>query len=368
MPDNRSQNKTAILYDFLQVRGGAEAVSIDLCKHFQFMDLIVGWVNQHNFSESPIEPERIIQLTKSTDLQGWQTIKCAQAFINMKLDLSCYESVVYSGSNAPMAILNGGARKKNIYYCHTPPRFVYDLKDFYLNSIPIWQTPLLKGLIHWVKHRYEAAINNMDVVLCNSNNVKARLNRHLGVKAQVVYPPVNIDKFYNKPAEGYYLSTARLEPYKRVDRIVSAFTQMPDKNLIVLSGGSQLAALRELAKNAPNIEFTGWVSEEQMLDYMAKCLATVYIPIDEDFGMSPVESMAAGKPVITCNEGGTAETVLHQETGWHLDADPSDTAIVDLVQSIDVSSVPNFREACYSRAQQFSSEKFFEGINEHLIY
>jgi len=105
------------------------------------------------------------------------------------------------------------------------------------------------------------------------------------------------------------LSTARLDPLKRVDRIVEAFKRMPDKKLVVVSGGSEEEKIRKAAAGADNIKVLGWVSESKLQELMGNCIATIYIPMDEDFGISPVESMAAGKPVIGVQEGGVLETI-----------------------------------------------------------
>ncbi|BDX07680.1 glycosyltransferase [Planctobacterium marinum] len=356
---------TAVMYDFLQVKGGAEAVTLDLCKHFSNMDLITGWVNKTCFESLPIEPSRVTELTTSTAIPGWQTIKCAQTFLKSCPDLSRYESVIYSGSNAPLAILNTKA-KKNIYYCHTPPRFVYDLRDYYLESIPVWQRPALKMLIDWFRPKYEQSLERMDVILCNSKNVQQRLHKFLNVEAEVVYPPVNVARFKHLSDGDYFLSTARLEPYKRVETIVRAFMAIPDKKLVVTSGGSQEGFLRNLAKDYSNISFTGWVTEQELARLVGDCLATIYIPKDEDFGMSPVESMGAGKPVIGVNEGGIRETVIDGMTGWLLDKEVNPNALVRLVSNICSDGVRNMKNHCLESSESFAVEKFITAIKHQL--
>ena len=94
-----------------------------------------------------------------------------------------------------------------------------------------------------------------------------------------------------------------------MDLIVKAFKKMPDKRLVVVSGGADMPGIKQIAEESPNIEVLGWISEARLCDLMGRCIATIYIPRDEDFGISPVESMAAGKPVIGVQEGGLLETV-----------------------------------------------------------
>jgi glycosyltransferase involved in cell wall biosynthesis len=178
----------------------------------------------------------------------------------------------------------------------------------------------------------------------------------------VIYPPVNVATYRWIGQENYYLSMARLEDYKRVDAIVQAFIHMPDKKLIVMSGGSQLDALRKVAANNPNISFTGWVSHSEKLRLIGNALATIYVPIDEDFGVSPVESMAAGKPVIGVREGGLLETVTHLESGYLLESAPTNCNIKDAVAFMTAKRAEEMRLNCEKQAGLFSAETFDQKI------
>jgi glycosyltransferase involved in cell wall biosynthesis len=355
----------AILYDFMQVRGGAEAVTLGLCEHFPELQLITAFVNQSAFPTSPIPKERITTLAHPTAVQGWQTIQGSTAFRLRTRFLGQYDTLIFSGAYAPLAIHNSQA-VQNIYYCHTPPRFVYDLKDYYLKTIPQWQRPLLKALVRWYQPQYEAALQKMDVVYANSVNTQQRLKRFIGIESSVLYPPCDLEGYQFVSQGDYYLSTARLEPYKRVDVIVEAFKRMPHKKLIVTSGGSQLQSLKALAAGATNIQFTDWVTKKKLQDLVRNCLATIYIPKDEDFGISPVQSMAAGKPVIGVNEGGVAETVQYEQTGYLMDADPSADDLVHCIEGLSNTALADQRHACEGRAQRFDSHQFYEQFGQHL--
>ncbi len=156
----------------------------------------------------------------------------------------------------------------------------------------------------------------MHVIVANSENVQRRIKRYLGHDSIVVYPPIDTESFVWGEPQGYYLSTARLTPLKRVATIVEAFVRMPDRQLVVASGGEDEAALRRVApRGHSNIRFTGWTDEAQLRSLISGAIATIYIPVDEDFGMSPVESMAAGKPVIGVAEGGLLETIVPGRDG-----------------------------------------------------
>ncbi len=346
------KNKGIVLYDFLQVKGGAEQVSLTLVNQFPNCDLCVG------FSINQFKEINCYQLTSATQIIGWQTLKSIYAFTYRTKFLDQYEWIIFSGSNAPVAVHNH-PNGKNLLYCYTIPRFIYDLKDYYLSQATWWQKPLLVFLISYVQPRYERAIEQMDVIIAISENVKRRIKKYLNRDAIVIYPPVEVDKYQWIEQGDYYLSTARVESYKRVQLVVRAFMQMPDKKLIVASGGGDLERLQSLATGYSNISFTGWCDDKQWQQLIGEAIATIYIPIDEDFGMSPVESMAAGKPVIGVAEGGLLETVVDGETGI-LIQDVSVDAVLEAVSVISKDKAKTMRAACEKRAQLFRTEVFLE--------
>ena len=180
----------------------------------------------------------------------------------------------------------------------------------------------------------------------------------------VVYPPTDITRFRWAPSEGYYLSTARLTSLKRVDTIIEAFLAMPDKRLIVASGGEDAAKLVAKAGGAPNIAFTGWTNDAALDRLMASAIATIYVPRDEDFGMSPIESMAAGKPVIGVAEGGLVETIVPGETGMLLPRDFNAAQLAEAIRAMTPDIATRMREACQNRAELFSERRFVERMAE----
>jgi glycosyltransferase involved in cell wall biosynthesis len=343
----------AFLYDFLLANGGAEQLALTTVEAFPNLELHTGFINPGLFQENLAHT-----LTKPISHPALQAIRMLLAFRHQTSYLSNYETVIYSGSYAPVAVWNH-PDGNNIYYCHTPPRFVYDLKDYYLKQIPYWQRPVLHALIEYVRPRYEHALAQMDTLIANSQNVSQRLKDYLGVESTVIYPPVNTERYKWLSIGEYYLSTARLEPYKRVDLIVEAFVKMPDKQLVVTSGGSDLQRLKRIANHATNIHFTGWVSQQQLIDLVGRAIATIYLPMNEDFGISPVESMAAGKPVIGAAEGGLLETVIDGETGV-LIRSVNQLQIIEAINKLSSKHAQQMREACIHQAQQFTVKQFLQ--------
>lgn len=355
----------AILYDFLRVPGGAEKVALQLAQSLPDCDLCVSSATNGSRWREYVNPDRLKDLDIRGDWPPWLALKCLRGFRSKTEFLNDYDWALFSGSYAPVAVVNHPAGR-NLYYCHTVPRFIYDLKRFYLESLPPWQRPALSALISYVRPLYETAIGRMDRVLANSENIARRLKIYLGIDSTVVYPPCDIERFHWQEDEGYYLSTARLESYKRVELIIDAFLKMPDRKLVVASGGSERAKLIERANGASNIHFTDWCGEAALQRLIARSIATIYLARDEDFGLSPVESMACGKPVIGVREGGLMETVIDRMTGLFVPADPTVDHLIDAVLRMSPKRARSMRDDCLQRARTFSSRRFIERMHDEI--
>jgi hypothetical protein len=143
-----------ILYDFIEVAGGAEKVSIELAQYLK-CPLIVSGANEKVFNSFPKRELEISILSSLTSVPIWKTIKSIYAFENIKKSLLDSEKIIFSGSNAPIAVHRSSA-KQNIYYCHTPPRFAYDLYEHYQKTLPPWQALAIKQLAQFVKKKIRA--------------------------------------------------------------------------------------------------------------------------------------------------------------------------------------------------------------------
>ncbi|AUN95725.1 glycosyl transferase [Pseudazoarcus pumilus] len=348
----------------MQTRGGAERVLLELVRHLD-ASACVGFVDRTLFPDA-FEDGRLFDLNAHQRFDALRIAHMLYAFSTRGADIaSRFGERIYSGAYSVLAE-RAGHEGRSIYYCHTPPRFLYDLRRHYESATPMVLRPALASLRNWLQPRFEAAVRRMDIVLANSENVRSRLRQHLGVEARVVYPPVDTHAFRWLSDDGYFLSTARLEPLKRVDVLIRAFLRMPSQRLVVTSGGSELARLRELARGASNIHFTGWIDDVTLSDCMGRARATVYVPVDEDFGMSPVESMAAGKPVIGVAQGGLLETVRPGETGVLLAPDFDTEEVCRAVLDMSQRNANEMRSACEERAAMFSRARFLERMDSIL--
>jgi glycosyltransferase involved in cell wall biosynthesis len=353
-----------VLYDFLYCRGGAERVTLELVRGLG-ADLCVGFRDADHFPSAALDGMGLRDLHIPLRFDGGLQLAGLSRFRHRTAFANDYDWAVFSGYLAPEAVhhrRSGG----NLYYCHTVPRFAYDLRGRYRAGLPRWLRPVFDGFAGHVRSRYAAAIARMDVLVANSQNVRARLQRFLGLDARVVHPPCEVEAYRWRGSGGYYLSTARLEPYKRVDRVIDAFRRLPRERLVVASGGSALSALRRRAAGAANITFTGWISEAHYRRLLGEATATLYLARDEDFGLSPVESMAAGKPVIGVAEGGLLETIVHGRTGLLLSAEPACEEIIAAVARLTPARAAAMRPDCEARAARFSRARFLEHIRSLL--
>ena len=354
---------TVILHDAFAFKGGGERLVYLLCRDLE-ADLAFGYRNKKTFNLDELS-NNLINLESESKLPAWRTIKRLHTFRNKTKFLYRYKNVIYTGQNSSLAVSNH-SEGKNIYYCFTPPRSMYDLKESHLAS----QTPLerLRHVLYnaFYQPLYENAIRKMDVILADSKNVQNRIQKFLGLESTVLYPPCDVDKFNWMGQEDYYLSTARLTSYKRVDIIIQAFIKLPQKRLVIASTGPDEKRLKQLAEGFDNIQFTGDINDKELKNLIGNAIATIYIPIDEDFGISPVESMAAGKPVIGSGEGGLLETVIHGETGWLSSPNISVEELVQMLDAANPKLARSMRFSCEKQATGFRTELFINKIKDSL--
>jgi glycosyltransferase involved in cell wall biosynthesis len=357
------QPRVIVLHDYFGIRGGGERLILSLCEGIK-ADLCTAYWTDNSYPRPPGLKIRVLTDKVPT---GAKIFYLKRLFLHHTEFLKEYDICIYSGQASIYAAQNHDCGR-NIYYCHTPPRYIFDQKAFYRSRYRWWLRPFFELLMAYLGHSYMSCIRNMDDVLANSNNVKGRLQKYLGIESQVIYPPIDIIGFRWQSQGDYYLSTARLDPLKRVNMIIAAFKLLPGKKLVVISGGSEEDKLRELAQDSPNIQITGWQSDEQIRDWVGNAIATIYLPVDEDFGMSPVESLAAGKPVIGVAEGGLLETVQHGKTGVLLPKQLTVNEIVKAVRFMDRDVALSLRESCEGSAKKFSQEKFIEAMKAVLHF
>jgi glycosyltransferase involved in cell wall biosynthesis len=360
--------RVLIIHDRFQFRGGAERLVLDMAKMLE-ADIMTEFWTDESFPQSMVpnkffildkgEPKAmVIRYFRSQWNFWWKTRKL----------IKNYDTLIFSGNNCLAAALRPLHEKKTILYCHSPVRYVYDLLPFRRREEP----SVLKRVFYYdigkylIRGLYRLGLNRMKVVIANSENVRGRLQYYCHTDSQVIYPPIQTDKYRFIEQGDYYLSWARLDELKRVDKIVGAFKEMPDKKLIIASGGEQETAIRKLAAGLPNIAVLGWVDDEKLRDLVGRCIVGIYIPMNEDFGMTPLEGMAAGKPCIGVDEGGLKETIIPGKTGTLIGAEASLRELVVAVRALTPERALAMRADCEAQAKNFSLEVFEKKIREAI--
>jgi glycosyltransferase involved in cell wall biosynthesis len=279
-----------------------------------------------------------------------------------QLDLRHYDVILSSAHAVAKGVITT-PQQLHVCYCHAPMRYAWDLTFDYLHQSQVGQgLPgiLTRYLLHQLRQWDVISANRVDYFIANSEFTARRIWRCYRRKADVVYPPVNIDRFSCNPdKEDFYLTVCRLVSYKQVAPIVEAFNQN-GKNLVVIGTGTELQKLQQIAK--PNVRILGYQSDAVVQDYLSRARAFVYAAC-EDFGIVLVEAQACGTPVIAYGVGGAAETVLdirtHGENGTGiLFATQTPAAIIAAVAMFETYHQQFQAEQIRAHAESFSASVF----------
>lgn len=273
-----------------------------------------------------------------------------------QLDLSNYD-VVISCSHAIAKGIITSPNQLHISYIHTPIRYAWDMQQPYLEHAGLdkgLKSFFTRALLHYLRIWDMRTIAGVDHYIANSNFIARRIMKLYKREAAVIHPPVEIDRFrIREEKEDFYVTIARLVSYKKVDLIVKAFTQLPEKQLVVIGDGPELKTLKNMAST--NITFTGFQSDSVVEDTLQRARALIYAA-EEDFGIVPVEAQACGTPVIAYGRGGALETIIPGETGFFF-YEQSAEVIANAVQAFERSQ-PLDSKIIRKNAERFSKTRF----------
>lgn len=355
--------KVAIVHDWLTVFGGAERVLAQIIELFPEAELF-------SLLDFLPEKERVHlqgKKAKTTFIQklpfAKRLYRCYLPLMPLaieQLDLSSYNLVISSSFAVAKGVITS-PDTLHICYCHTPARYLWDLSFQYLKGKGFCLGGLARIMLHKLRVWDVVSSVRVDYFVANSLFVAKRIQKNYRRDYHVIYPPVDVDTFsLYKEKQDFYLTASRLVPYKKIDCIVKAFCQMPDKRLVVIGDGPELATLKKLGKGRANISFLGYQSPAVLVDYMQKAKAFVFAAL-EDFGIAPVEALSCGTPVIAFGKGGVLETVrgldAEKPTGCFFDAQ-TDQSVVDGVKDFEKNRDKIKPEACRERALSFSNQAF----------
>ena len=278
-----------------------------------------------------------------------------------QFDFSDFDIVLSLSSSFAKGVITKPSTR-HVCYCLTPPRFLWDdsqkfMEDFnYPRFIKITFPPLITYLRLWDR---EAAFR-VDEFFAISNFVKDRINKYYSRNANVIYSPVNLNNFHiSSEISDYFFMVGRLVSYKKFDLAIKAFNELGWR-LKIAGAGPETSRLKKMAGD--NIEFLGLISDEELANLYAQAKAFIF-PQEEDFGITPLESMASGRPVIAYRGGGAIETIKEMETGIFFDEQTKNSLI---------SALRNFKAEdfdpiiCRAQAKKFDISVFKNNIFKYL--
>lgn len=280
-----------------------------------------------------------------------------------RFDLRGYDLVISSSHCvAKGAIAPAGT--PHVSYCHTPMRYIWDQYDAYFGagraSAPVRLA--VRAVAPRLRSWDRASAGRVASFVANSEHVRRRIHACWAREATVVHPPVNVDRFTPAPRrDDFYLALGALVPYKRTDLTIRAFNRS-GRRLVVVGDGPERDRLRTLA--GPTVEFTGHVPDAEVADWLGRCRALVHAGI-EDFGITFVEALAAGAPVIAAGAGGVVDVVTdvkqnpHRATGLLFD----DATPESMIRAIDDFERHSFDvDVLRERAMAFGPDRFRDGM------
>jgi glycosyltransferase involved in cell wall biosynthesis len=278
-----------------------------------------------------------------------------------QFDLSRYDLVISSSHAVAKGVLTG-PDQLHISYIHSPIRYAWDLQHQYLREsglekgVKSW---LARWLLHQIRLWDTRTANGVDLLIANSAFIARRIQKVYRRPAQVIYPPVNVADFsLCEQKEDFYLTASRFVPYKRVDLIVEAFSQLGDRQLIVIGDGGNAKHLQAIA--GKNVIFLGYLPPDQLRKYMQRAKAFVFAA-EEDFGITPVEALACGTPVIAYGKGGVLETVRGLDSDQPTGVFFPEQTVESLKNAIALFEQAGNRISpnhCRDRAMSFAPERF----------
>lgn len=352
----------ALVHDWLNQIGGAEDVLASL------VDLYPG----HPIYTSIYAPDLMPEVYRTWDIRRLWLDKLPgihqhhQPYLPLypmawgQLDLSEHD-VILSNKSGFCHGVQHDADTLHICYCLAPTRYVWQTEAYIAREglgqpVQAALRPLVAALKRWDY----AAAQRVDHFIAISTEIRQRIQTYYDRDSVIIYPPVDTSRFQPSPVvEDYYLIVSRLIPYKRIDLAVQAATRL-GLPLKIGGKGRDLERLKSMA--GPTVEFLGYVPDEDLPDLMARCKAFLF-PGLEDFGITPVQAQAAGRPVIAYGGGGALDTVLPGQTGEHFDQMTVD-ALAAVMANFDASRYdPRFIR---THAERFDTTLFHQQMAAYV--
>lgn len=308
--------RVVLAHDFLNQIGGAERV-LKTFEEIYPSSFIYTLFYDEDFLKKYFNEKKIISSFLQKRKFLIKRYKYLLPFLPLAVESLNFEDcdIVLSSTTAWMKGIITKPDVCHICYCHSPTRFLWDWSHKYIQEQKLkkFKKTFLIPILTYLRLWDFSAAQRVDYFITNSKNTQKRIKKYYRRESEVIYPPVDIEKFkVLKKHEDYFLVVSRFSPYKNVELAIKTFNKLPFP-LIVIGEGFQKEELQKMARK--NIIFAETKSDQDLADFYARARAFIFPTFEEDFGLTCVEAMAAGRPVIAAGRGGARESVIEGLTG-----------------------------------------------------
>ena len=356
--------KIAIFHNFMDNIGGAEIVVLSLARGLE-ADIYTTSIDEEKIrlmGFADIIP-RIKSIGKVPVNAPFRHQLSLWKFRRLNLGRQ-YDFYIIAGDWAMSGAVNN---KPNMWYVHSPLNELWQYKDYIREELLVpWKRPLYDMFVWFNRKLTLAYAKHVGIWVCNSKNSQTRIQNFYKKQAAVINPPVDTKKSTYHPHKNYWLAVNRLFNNKRIDIQLKAMAKLPQEKLIIVGsfekGAKQFEAYKAYIESIKpeNVEIMHWVDVAQLRMLYAECKGFITTARDEDFGLTPIEAMAAGKPVIAPNEGGYKESVISGVTGILID-DIDEYKLAAAMKEIG-GNAESYKDACIARAKEYDTEIFVDKI------
>jgi len=352
--------RVAVVHECFTVYAGAEAVLKEILACFPQADVyaLIDFMSEQDKQRTGISKVKTSFMQKLPAVRKhYRSYLPLMPLAIEQFDLTDYDLVISSSYAVAKGIITG-PNQVHISYVHSPMRYAWDLQHQYLkvsgNNHGL-RGMIAKYILHKMRIWDVRTAFGVDGWIANSQFIAKRIKKVYGQSSQVIYPPVDTDRFILGGArKDYYVTVSRLVPYKRVDLLAEAFSLMPDRKLVIIGDGPEIQRIKKFA--SPNITLLGHKSNDEVVRYMQEAKAFLF-GAEEDFGIVLVESQACGTPVIAYGKGGALESVVSGITGRFF-PDQSPEAVIAAVQIFE-SELSHYQESVIrTHAEKFGRDRF----------
>jgi len=364
--------KIAIVHDWLTLKGGAETCLAEFLLLYPQADLfcVVDFLpkEERDFLAGHRIKTSFVQRMPGA-AKHYRSYLPFMPLAIEQLDVTGYDLVISSTASVAKGVITG-PDQVHIAYTYSPIRYAWDLQHQYLTESGMTRgikSMASRIILHYMRMWDSRTAHNVDHFIAISGFIARRIRKAYGRNSTIIYPPVDLERFTpSNMREEFYVTMSRMVPYKRIPLIVEAFSHMPDRRLVVIGDGPEMAAVRRVA--GANVTIMSKQPDAVVVSYLQRAKAFIFAA-EEDFGIAPLEAQACGTPVIAYGKGGALETIRghdgDDQTGvFFFEQTPE--AIVSAIEHLEQRLPMITMKACRANAERFSVARFREEFS-HFV-